>query len=754
MYKVALIQNQSEMSHYSYADARPILQEFGYETYLYTAENIDGLSHEIESLEFDAVIFGSNALNDKTIRSEVQSTRFTGAFSQFLNKGKGCLILHQLRMAQFGLSGIAESNIQFLPKKLNNVQPIARESDETASDGQLIPTLIKDRHPIWLYPNYINISEIKRQCLSFPSLKGLYWHYWDTVDTSEWDIHIYDEDAMGTQRSLLISSKQAEKFRIILSSLTLDWQKQKNLLQNMLIYTIEGKHDTALLIDSSKTSVAFNYLIELLCSQKYPFRLYDIDTNLSIVNRNIQNGIHTIVVLGPFVDKDKLGSELYSLIERNALEGKVKLIGIDQRDTPLKRFFIAGRERFALRLLYDVEMKIQKELRDSSEGYIDGSFWSTAESLQTLNQITMRKSKFDDKTLEKTFQGINIHDRDGSYDEVFGVTCALLWLRGTYLGLDSEGTNRTLIWIKEHLNEFEDRERALAYSTLVDIEVAQTEDIDQLRQILLAQSQRVDHLSETDLIVYLRAAIQINMEDVIRPILVRLEELQSDGCWIDLATTATATIAILDALKLLKEDSAPYSSLKSSLEVMIFKSIIYIQDMWETNKYSEEAVYPWDNKASTSLKCIHAWLKFEELVDLPVYEMIESLGNYSKIETQVSSGKIALDVLEDIKSESRDITMKNVELYKKIEDLSKQVVKYKNAKLQNKVLGSYLLISFYVCLSIVGYIIFNGLNITMEAVLKGAFVDSWRFHIVFLTLIFTIIGAIKFKDIKHIFSRE
>jgi hypothetical protein len=42
MYKIALIQNQSLMSHYGYHDARPLLQEFEYETYLYTAKNIEG----------------------------------------------------------------------------------------------------------------------------------------------------------------------------------------------------------------------------------------------------------------------------------------------------------------------------------------------------------------------------------------------------------------------------------------------------------------------------------------------------------------------------------------------------------------------------------------------------------------------------------------------------------------------------------------------------------------------------------------
>jgi len=744
MYKVALIQNQSEMSHYGYADARPLLKEFGYITYLYTAENINELTHKVSSLEFDAVIIGSNALNDKTIRSELQSTEFEEAFLNFSKEGKGCLILHQLRLAQFGFSGIEGSNIHFLPSKLNKVIPIAREKDETAIEGQLIPTLIEKRHTIWLYPNHIEINEIKRQCLSFPSLKGLYWHYWDKVDNSEWDIHIYDEGPSGTQRPLIISSKESEKFRFILSSLTLDWQKQKSLLQNMIIYVVEGRHSTAVLIDSQKTSVAFDYFKELLHSQKYPFKLYDININKSIVRKNIQNKIHTIVVLGPFVDKDKLGNELYPLIESSALEGNLRLIGIEQNNILLKKFFIAGRERFALRILYDVEMKIQKELRDIEEGYIDGSFWSTVESLQIMSQMSGAKSKFDLSTLEKTFLGIKEHDRDGSYDEVFGVSCALLWLRGTYLGLDSEDTKRTLLWIRGHLNEYEDRERALAYFTLADIKYANTEDFDELQKLILKQYLNVDHLSEIDLIVYLKAAILINRKDVIKPILLRLKDLQNDetGSWIDLATTATATIAILDTMKLLKEDYASDEKLKTSIESMIFKSIIYIQAIWERNKFYKNVNYPWDNKASTSLKCIHAWLKFEDLIDLPVYEIIESLESYSKIDTQISSSKTALDVLENIKSENRNVSMNNVELNQKIEELSELVQNNKNIIKKNKILFGSLFVSYYIILSFVGYFIFKGIDMSIYDAFIGAFVDNRALHIGIWGLIF---GAIKLK---------
>jgi hypothetical protein len=100
MYTIALIQNQSEMSHYGYADARPMLEDFGYQPILYTAQNIDDLGTDLARLKFDAIVFASNALNDKTIRENVRSNEFKKSFECFIKNGKGCLVLHQLRMAQ------------------------------------------------------------------------------------------------------------------------------------------------------------------------------------------------------------------------------------------------------------------------------------------------------------------------------------------------------------------------------------------------------------------------------------------------------------------------------------------------------------------------------------------------------------------------------------------------------------------------------------------------------------------------------
>ena len=257
MWNIALVQNQSEMSHYGYADARPLIEELGYNVVLYTAQNIDDLASNLQT--FDAIIYASNAFNDKTIREEIFTPEFIATFSKFLEEGKGCLILHQLRLAQ-----TKNTTLEFLPSPLKSVQPIERPKAEKSSDGELYPTALTKTDVCFLYPNEIDINQVKTQCLNYRSLRGLYWHYWAQVENSEWDILLYDIDANDIQRSLILSSKEAAPYRIILSSLTLDWQKQTKILQNILTYIIEGKHNTAILKDYKNTSVAFEYCIECL----------------------------------------------------------------------------------------------------------------------------------------------------------------------------------------------------------------------------------------------------------------------------------------------------------------------------------------------------------------------------------------------------------------------------------------------------------------------------------------------------------
>ena len=730
---VALIQNQSEMSHYGYADARPIFNELGYNVTLYTAQNIDELSADLKRVRFHATVFASNALNDKTIRDIVMSENFSARFAEFLKTGRGCLVLHQLRLAQESLP------LKFLCQPHSLVTPSVRDPKEKASDGTLRTSEITNNHVCFLYPNKTNTAEIKSQCLSFRSLKGLYWHYWDNVSGTEWDLLLHDTSKDGNERPLILVSKESEAFRIVLCSLTLDWQKQKRLLENILTYVIEGKHYTAIIKDSKNVSAAFEYFIECLKSQEYPFRIYDVGQDLRNLVENVKGGVHTTIILDPFISEARLGPDIDKLIDQQVIAGRAKLIGIDQASEP-KKFYVSGRERYAVRLLHDIEFKVQKELY---RGYIDGSFWSTIESLQALGEMRYIQAKYDKQTLAEVFKSADAHDRDGSYDEVFGVTCALLWFRATYLGVNDGNTQRTLGWIRKNLSEFEDREKTLAYYTMQKINVATSSEAEAMKAIL--SSQQFGDLSEVDSVAYLKAAIIVKDKDVLTSIVNRLESLQQSGRWIDLATSATAVTALLDVLSLLRtSDTALYSKIRPHIESMLFKAIIYIQNSREYATGSKPIDYPWDNKASTSLRCVQAWLKFEELIDMPIHEMIDTLKNYKSVDVSESSTRTALTILEELKSENRRL----------LEDknrLSSEAAKGKTSLRWNRFLWATVGLTLYFIVTVFITSIVSGTDTPIRTVLKKAFAEHWEVHsgiaalvVVTLTLLATL-GVIKIR---------
>ena len=167
----------------------------------------------------------------------------------------------------------------------------------------------------------------------------------------------------------------------------------------------------------------------------------------------------------------------------------------------IKRLSVAGRERLALRLLQDAELRIQAELRS---GYIDGSFWSTAETLQTLRSLSHSAGDYR-QLVRHALEIANEHDRDGSYDEVFGATCAFLWMRGTFLGADAKETKATARWIRARIEKYDTREQALAYLTLDELRLLTREEMKS--PVSLLNTLEPERLSEIDLVVYLRAAL-------------------------------------------------------------------------------------------------------------------------------------------------------------------------------------------------------------------------------------------------------
>ncbi len=733
MYKVALIQNQSEMAHYGYADARPLLQELEYEVDLYTADNVDLLANNLIRQYYSAIIFGSNALNDKTIRNEIYSDRFVKIFKKALINGLGFLSFHQLRISE-----LDDPRLNFLPEEIGKINVVPRKLKETPAEGALQIKQGAKNHVILLYPNKININEVKKGLLSFKSLPGLYWHYWENANLADWDILVEDAINNGEARPLIICTKEAAKYRVILSSLTLDWQKQRKFIQNLFVYAIEGRHNTAILQNDKKNNLSFDYLIGTLTSKKYPFRQYSINQNLESLAEYLKNGVHSTLLVGPFVSLETLSDEINNIIETKISTGELTLLQIGPEEGT-RSFYVKGRERYAARLLQQTEFQIQEELLS---GYIDGSFWSTSETLQTLESIPEKSANYDKLVRGSLENAKKSHDRNGSYDEVFGVTCALLWLRAFYLGLEANDTQATIKWIRSSIGSFDNREKALAYNTFSSIAIITTEEEKSLHEILYNLS--IDKLSEIDLIVYLKAAIAISHYDNITAILNALIRKQSDGIWIDLATTASAASSLIDALFLLKANSNTEVSLLSIIEKSIFNAIIRIlQDIKDIHG---DTTYYWDGKASTTVKCLHTWLKFEEMLDLPIHEVVDIISKNDSISTNISSSKTSLSVLEFLKIQNDNLSTKNI-------SIKYELNKLKTIKWKNTVIFIFSLLIVYVgSASVVGTIYRHSFKEIIE-ILKIVFVNNYQFHLGFIAIIAAYI-AIPWEKLISKFKNE
>ena len=750
MYRLALIQNQSEMSHYGYADARAhiVHLSFNYDIALFTAENIHSLASDLASAHIDAVMFASNALNDKTIRQEVFSESFAIALSKLLSRGGGCLVLHQLRLAEEGRDQENQGFLSFLPGELGTVKAVARASGEKAEDGRIARTLTTDSHACFRYPAPVSIKKLTKELLGYKSLRGLYWHYWNNTPATNWDTLLIDSTFDRATRNLFLVTKGADNQRVVLCSLTIDWQKQEDLFRNVLMYVVEGQHSTAIIRHPSQLHFSFEYLISRLQSRKFPFRLYDSELELAEAAENVKSGIHSIVLLGPYLG-DPSAKE-YSDFHDAAGTGKIKLVTMDAGKLANRRFTVEGRERYAKRLLLETEMKVQAELL---LGYVDHSFWATVESLQTLGQISSTWLKNSElvSTALKLAEG-HEHNWDGSYDQVFGATCALLWLRAVYLGAKAPETLRSKKWVEERFSSYEAREQALAHRVFVETGFRPS-SIDELRALLSGLNEH--GLSEIDLVEYLQASILVGDQSVVARLVVELGQRQVQGCWIDIATTASAMSALLKARTELL--TARRTSIVSKLDGWLFAALTYIQDaIYDISE--EEILYPWDNKASTSLKCIHAWLQFEDLIEMPVHELIDSISSYAARERVIDMDKKSLAVLRVLGDENKSLSDKVRELENSLssassfqKDAADARSAYEEADKQKRIWRGLWLLTFPVAVYFTTTVIIymfsgakdsDGIKKAFAIIFREAFGQNWLPHVAILTLVMTAIGVL------------
>ena len=644
-YHVALVQNQTEMAHYGYADARPLLEERGYTVHHFTGSNILDLTASLGSQTLNAVVVGSNALSDPDIRREMRTGSAIEGLSAMLRNGGGILVFQQLKLA-----GIEDNYLLLSDDEDLRVSATPRPLSESAIEGDLRVPPDSSLHPLLIYPHQVDPSAVAEHSRRFRSLPGLYWHSWVDFNADKWQV-LLDDFRQGETRPILLATREDSVNRIVLSSMANDWQDSANLLDNALIYAVEGRHELAVLATTGGSMFTFDYLRASFHARQFPVHYYDVGTDQSALARNLRLGVHSTLLIGAAVGQDRLASALKRDISSRIEAGLLKVVGADSTSwVPEPSFSIATRQAPALNLLSAVELQVLTDLR---LGYVDGMFWATVETLQHLLELTSEPNDY----LVSATRALDLaseHDRSGSYDEVFGASCALLWFRSK---CGSADLRPTLDWIRARVSAYAMREQMLAIRTLILIGEGTSDECraaaDQIRLIEL------DSLSEIDLVNYLETSLLLDELELSSRIARALVSSQSSGMWLDLATTAEGTLALLKLLRRFSEGTtaAPkLVSLSEEIRGAVFRSIAIIQDEFHAStRPGNSAPYPWDGKASTSAKCLHAWLVFDELLKSPVYEIANAITTESATAAGTRFTSAALASL-------RELEVRNAEL--------------------------------------------------------------------------------------------
>jgi hypothetical protein len=692
---IALIQNQVYMSYASKTDIRPLVEALHYKVKLFTAHNIQQLKYDIRDDLFDTIVFTSNSLNERTIKNEVDDSKFQQFFEEFLDRGKGCIILHQMRLADNGRNGKGGS-YDFLPHGFKEITAVKR--DEKPIEGDIKGTEGVFTHPVFQVPNAVNIQRMKEISIQ---KRGLYWHYLENVDPAIWDTLLYDESDNYSFRPLLISTKDNNPHRIIVSCLNTDWQKHHEVFENMISYAIDGKSQTAIIQDDDVNNTSFEFLLSVLHSNNQKFKLYTKE-ELGDFKKNIEQGNHQIVFIGPFSDSSqRVADELLDFLYPFSVNGQLKVIRVNKGQNQLNEVVINGREKTSISTLLDLEIKVQNEIK--AEGFVDQSFWNTIESLRALESMKekIQSSFFDSLTIETILNHCSPHIyEDGSYDYAFSPTVSLLWLYHIYFGPEDPLTISSKQWIRKNFHMEETREKVMALSMLIEIGACMEEERIELRRLIDPGNQV--NLNEIQVSYLLRASLLLKdvncIEFYVNWIQTLLEE---NKIWKDLSIYATLVELLLESMKVLQESDSYTKPVEEAIEKIMFSFILDIQNSYKLRK--PEWVYPWENKATTSLKCTAALLKFEDLLDLPVSEVAQSIFRYSNNDTNSKTFLHELTAMEQFKKENWSLQQTEKELLKEKAAMEKQIIESKKVNFEKifsytpfKLMLAFSLVSLFV----------------------------------------------------------
>ena len=639
MFKIALVQNISEMRNYSYADLRKDLCDLGFEILSFTRENIDSLSSVLDPDKIDCVLFATNALNDKSIYQYVSEPSFAQTFSTYLNKGGASLILHQNNLKE------QENPFSFIDDSVLRLESSYAEkyiSLQNAEGGA---------EAYFTFPNKVSVQEVTDTCYKNTAVSGKYWLLMRSTEGSWSPIMT---DSLGNS---VISRHNQHK--VIFSSLLLDYQKHVRLLHNILINLLSDNHSLAILQSEANETLGFSYFLNSLENNKFYYKRYTTDEeSIDDLIKNARLGIHSTILVNQDL-MDTLPQKITEIIEKYG----VKLIEINDKKFEKSDSFTVHSADKSLALMFSrLELRIQEDL---AKGFVLGSFMKTVEILGKLKEFEaegMTTGKYDKYAISHVLELMAPHlKEDGSYDKTFGATCKAYWVFFHFLGQNDELTKAAYNYIKKSKDVDSVREKLERYSALALSEsdprkylAANCADI--IQDVI---DSRFEYITEYDFIKILKVALELGDEQVLSGLSQYVKENVSEsGELFNSYVTAIVSSHMIDMYGIVSDRRE-----KERIRALLFDMVLYLRRINLKHLPLEEA-----------LQTVCTLYKFETVVSFPIDDLTEIIfktGNfpheYHTFENQIHTYQKTRLEIDTIENENKELRAKNksMGIYKK-----------------------------------------------------------------------------------------
>jgi hypothetical protein len=613
-YRVGVVQNENELLRYSYADVRHLLTEFEYDISYYTAENIHGLRVDLRRL--DGLMIATNACNHPAIKEWFEEEG--QELSQVVSSGKlGLLVLFQMALSDERHSG----PFPFLtePFEISGQKAVSGDMGK----GRLLRAPGADSHPVLSQPYRIDFTALTSHCQENPNVPGICWGHLTEFSSGSFQELVTFEDAKGAHKTMLVASSDPAGPRVVLSSLVLDWQRHDRLFSNCVRYAVEGAHPVAILrrrgIDSFELDLAEHVLRE----RKVPIAHYPSDDIGSWNEPPLNYGAILLDPSWPDTDIDDFVGSIVSA----------------QKHPPIYFFKRLSSGRLAAASIscdndFGVTSTaalvwLQAQYRG---GLWDDSFWSTVDVLGFFDEVGVNLETY----REGILGAIATHIQpDGSYDDVFGATCALLsvlsWLR-----VKDQWYGNALVWIQDRLprQNLYNRATAIDLLTRIQPDALPEPEIARVRQAIVQNASSWAPGLET--LRYMRTLVAIREFDQAQR---HVEKLQPAAVgkpeWLTVFGAA-------DTVGILLEVYRHASKVDTSVKRHLFSGLAYLLDEHDRDTGS------WRQQTAATAKAAQVIARFSEIVDPAIGESLLSIADRR-------SRRVDIAALERFRDLTRDI---------------------------------------------------------------------------------------------------